>query len=151
MAKTRMRCGAASRRATFVRWRGRIRASGTPASRCSFCVGKTAGRWGRCGGTVTISSLMRRVSILTVSMRRWRASRRTVTWQLRRSQTDMTDEMDFGKFFEDLRKSASVKAGAIMFGEAQSAFFDVLKQHMSEEEAFNMLAHTTECIIKGFS
>jgi hypothetical protein len=63
----------------------------------------------------------------------------------------MTDEMDFGKFFEDLRKSASVKAGAIMFGEAQSAYFDVLKQHMSEEEAFNMLAHTTECIIKGFS
>lgn len=59
------------------------------------------------------------------------------------------DEMDFGRFFEDLRKSASMKAGAVMFGEAQSAYYDTLKAHMSEEDAFNLTAHTTECLIKG--
>jgi len=69
----------------------------------------------------------------------------------------MTDEehnepnWEFAKFFEDLRKSASIKAGAVMFGEAQSAYYDTLKAHMSEEEAYNMLAHTTESLIRGIS
>ena len=58
---------------------------------------------------------------------------------------------EFAKFFEDLRKNASIKTGAVMFGEAQSAYYDTLKQHMSDEEAYNMLAHTTECIIKGIA
>jgi hypothetical protein len=48
-----------------------------------------------------------------------------------------------------LRKSASVKAGAIMFGQAQVAYYDTLKQSMSEEEAFNLLAHTTEQVVRG--
>lgn len=65
----------------------------------------------------------------------------------------MTDEPEEGfnpaKFFEMLRKSASVKAGAIMFGQAQIAYYDTLKQHMSEEMAYNMLAHTTEVMIKS--
>jgi hypothetical protein len=56
------------------------------------------------------------------------------------------------EFFQQLRKSASVKAGAIMFGQAQVAYFDSLKQGgMSQDEAFNMLAHTTECIIRGLA
>jgi len=61
------------------------------------------------------------------------------------------DEMDFGKFFADLRKSASIKAGAVMFGEAQIAYYDTLKQHMSDEEAYNMLAHTTECLMRSIA
>jgi hypothetical protein len=63
----------------------------------------------------------------------------------------MADEPEFDprQFFETLRKSASVKMGAVVFGEAQVAYYDILKQHMGEEEAFNMLAHTTECVIKG--
>ena len=52
-------------------------------------------------------------------------------------------------FFEQLRRSASVKAGAIIFGQAQVAYYDILKESMSEEDAFNLTAHTTECIIKG--
>jgi hypothetical protein len=56
---------------------------------------------------------------------------------------------EFSKFFDDLRKSASIKTGAIMFGEAQVAYYDVLKRNMSEEEAYNMLAHTTEAMIRG--
>jgi hypothetical protein len=65
----------------------------------------------------------------------------------------MSEESEFDprSFFEAVRKSASVKAGAIILGESQSAYFDTLKEHMSEEEAFNMLAHTTECIIKGIA
>jgi len=68
----------------------------------------------------------------------------------------MTDDDPFEgfdprQFFETLRKSASVKMGAIVFGEAQVAYYEVLKQHMGEEEAFNMLAHTTECVIKGIA
>lgn len=62
---------------------------------------------------------------------------------------DEPTEPDWMKFFSDLRKNASIKAGAIMFGEAQVAYYDVLKQHMPEEVAFNMLAHTTECLIRG--
>lgn len=64
-------------------------------------------------------------------------------------EEDPFEGFDPRQFFETLRKSASVKMGAIVFGEAQAAYYDVLKQHMGEEEAFNMLAHTTECIIKG--
>jgi hypothetical protein len=67
----------------------------------------------------------------------------------------MGDEEEMGfdprQFFETLRKSASVKMGAIVFGEAQVAYYEVLKQHMSEEQAFNMLAHTTEHIIRGIA
>jgi hypothetical protein len=58
---------------------------------------------------------------------------------------------EFAKFFEDLRKSASIKAGAAMFGEAQSIYYETLKEHMSEEEAYNMLAHTTESLIRGIA
>ena len=67
----------------------------------------------------------------------------------------MSDEpeeggIDFGKFFDQLRKSASVKAGAIMFGQAQVAYYDSLKQGgLDEEAAFNMVAHVSECIIKA--
>jgi hypothetical protein len=63
----------------------------------------------------------------------------------------MADEPEFDPraFFETLRKSASVKMGAVVFGEAQVAYYEILKQHMTEDEAFNMLAHTTECVIKG--
>lgn len=63
----------------------------------------------------------------------------------------MPDEEGFNpsKFFETLRKSASVKAGAIMFGQAQIAYYDTLKEHMSEEQAFNLLAHTTETLVKN--
>ena len=66
----------------------------------------------------------------------------------------MTDEeipegFDPRKFFEELRKSASIKMGAMMFGEAQMAYYDVLKGHMPEEQAYNMLAHTTESVVKG--
>jgi hypothetical protein len=68
----------------------------------------------------------------------------------------MTDDDPFEgfdphKFFTELRKNASVKMGAVIFGEAQMAYYDVLKGHMSEEEAFNMLAHTTEVVIKGIA
>jgi len=56
---------------------------------------------------------------------------------------------EFAKFFEDMRKSASIKAGAVMFGEAQAAYYDTLKEHMTEEEAYNMLAHTTECLLRS--
>lgn len=65
----------------------------------------------------------------------------------------MTDEEGFDprKFFEELRKSASIKVGAVMFGEAQIAYYDTLKRNMSEEMAYNMLAHTTEQIIKGIA
>ena len=65
--------------------------------------------------------------------------------------SDPFEGFDPRKFFADMRKSASIKMGAVMFGEAQIAYYDVLKAHMSEEEAFNMLAHTTECIIKGIA
>lgn len=55
------------------------------------------------------------------------------------------------KFFEELRRNASVKMGAVIFGEAQMAYYDVLKGHMEEEAAFNMLAHTTEVVVKGMA
>ena len=61
------------------------------------------------------------------------------------------DEFDWSKLLNDFRKNASFKAGAVMFGEAQSSYYETLKQHMSDEEAFNMAAHTTECIIKGMA
>jgi hypothetical protein len=61
------------------------------------------------------------------------------------------DEFDPGKFFDMLRKSASVKAGAMMFGEAQVAYYDVLKQHMSDDEAYSLLAHTTEVIMRSLA
>ena len=48
-----------------------------------------------------------------------------------------------------LRKSASVKAGAIMFGQVQVAYYDTLKESMPEEQAYNLLAHTTTQIIRG--
>lgn len=49
-----------------------------------------------------------------------------------------------------LRKSASVKAGAVMFGQAQIAYYDTLKESsMSDEEAYNMLAHTTAAVVRG--
>lgn len=62
----------------------------------------------------------------------------------------MPDEFDPGKFFDQLRKSASVKAGAIMFGQAQVAYYDTLKESdLSEDQAFSLLAHTTEQVIRG--
>ena len=61
------------------------------------------------------------------------------------------DEIDWAKLLGEFRKSASFKAGAVMFGEAQAAYFETLKQHMSEEDAFNMVAHTTECIFKAMA
>lgn len=60
-----------------------------------------------------------------------------------------SEEFNPREFFDALRKSASVKTGAIMFGQAQIAYYDTLKQHMSEEEAYNMLAHTTEVMIRS--
>jgi hypothetical protein len=59
------------------------------------------------------------------------------------------DEFNPSDFFKMIRQSASVKAGAIMFGQAQVAYYDTLKQSMSEEEAFNLLAHTTEQVVRG--
>lgn len=55
------------------------------------------------------------------------------------------------EFFKMIRQSASVKAGAIMFGQAQVAYYETLKESMSEEEAFNMLAHTTEALLKSIA
>ena len=65
--------------------------------------------------------------------------------------TEGDPNWEFSKFFDDLRKSASIKTGAVMFGEAQGIYYDTLKQHMTEEEAYNMLAHTTESLIRGIS
>jgi len=67
-------------------------------------------------------------------------------------RSDMDEESSFnpGDFFKAIRQSASVKAGAIMFGQAQIAYYDTLKESgMSEEDAFNLLAHTTEQVVKG--
>jgi hypothetical protein len=63
----------------------------------------------------------------------------------------MDEEAGFNpsEFFKAIRQSASVKAGAIMFGQAQVAYYDTLKESMSEEEAFNLLAHTTEQVVRG--
>lgn len=61
------------------------------------------------------------------------------------------DPLDFAKLFEQLRKSASVQAGAVMFGQAQVAYYDTLKEHMSEEMAYNLLAHTTEHILRSIA
>jgi hypothetical protein len=79
-------------------------------------------------------------------------------WEVHRRMEEifMTDESnepnwEFAKFFEDMRKSASIKVGAVMFGEAQGIYYDTLKQHMTDEEAYNMLAHTTESLIRGIS
>jgi hypothetical protein len=52
-------------------------------------------------------------------------------------------------FFKQIRRSASVKAGAIVFGQAQTAYYDTLKERMSDEEAFQLLAITTESAIRG--
>jgi hypothetical protein len=59
------------------------------------------------------------------------------------------EEFNPSEFFAMLRKSASVKAGAIMFGQAQIAYYDVLKENMTEEQAFSLLAHTTEQVVRG--
>ena len=58
-------------------------------------------------------------------------------------------EFDPRQFFESLRKSASVKTGAVLFGEAQIAYYETLKQRMPEEQAYNLLAHTTEVILRS--
>lgn len=59
---------------------------------------------------------------------------------------------DQQQFFEMLRKSAWTKTGAILFGQAQGAYYNSLKESgLSEEQAYNMLAHTTEQIIKGIA
>ena len=65
----------------------------------------------------------------------------------------MSDEYEFDprEFLNNLRKSASVKTGAIMFGEAQVAYYDTLKQHMSDEDAYNLLAHTTEVLLRAIA
>jgi hypothetical protein len=52
-------------------------------------------------------------------------------------------------FFKAIRQSASVKAGAIMFGQAQIAYYDTLKESMTEQEAFTLLATTTEAVVRG--
>jgi len=59
------------------------------------------------------------------------------------------EEFNPSDFFKAIRQSASVKAGAIMFGQAQIAYYDTLKQSMSPEEAFSLLASTTEAIVRG--
>lgn len=66
-------------------------------------------------------------------------------------QDDEFGDLGFNprEFFEAIRRSASVRTGAIMFGQAQTAYYDTLKQTMSEEEAYSLLAHTTENIIRG--
>lgn len=53
--------------------------------------------------------------------------------------------------FEDLRKNATIQAGAVMFGQAQVLYYDVLKQNMSEEQAYDMLAHTTGELLKAIA
>lgn len=53
------------------------------------------------------------------------------------------------EFFKQIRRSASVKAGAIVFGQAQTAYYNTLKESMSDEEAFQLLAITTESAIRG--
>jgi hypothetical protein len=57
-------------------------------------------------------------------------------------------EFDMSKLLDYIRKSASIKAGAIMFGEAQIAYYDVLKEHLGEEAAYNMTANTSEILIR---
>jgi hypothetical protein len=64
---------------------------------------------------------------------------------------EIPEGFDWQRLFSDFRKSASVKAGAAMFGEAQIAYYDTLKNSMTEEMAYNMLAHTTEQVIKGIA
>jgi hypothetical protein len=61
------------------------------------------------------------------------------------------DEPEFNpsEFFKQIRRSASVKAGAVIFGQAQVAYYETLKESMSDEEAFNLLAHTTEQVVRG--
>ena len=59
------------------------------------------------------------------------------------------EEFNPSDFFKHIRQSASVKAGAIMFGQAQIAYYDTLKEKMSPDEAFNLLAITTEQIVRG--
>ena len=79
-------------------------------------------------------------------------------WESHRRMEElfMTDEpsepnWEFAKFFADMRKSASIKAGAVMFGEAQGVYYDTLKEHMDEDAAFNMLAHTTEVLLRSIA
>ena len=56
------------------------------------------------------------------------------------------------EFFQQIRRSASVKAGAIIFGQAQTAYYNTLKEGgMSDEEALTMTAHTTEYLIRGIA
>jgi hypothetical protein len=63
----------------------------------------------------------------------------------------MDEEFDWGQFLGNLRKSASVKAGATIFGEAQLVYYNTLKQGMSEEMAYNLLAHTTEVMLRSIA
>ena len=58
---------------------------------------------------------------------------------------------DPAEFFEQIRKAASVKAGAIMFGEAQTAYYRTLKENMTDEEAYSLLALTTETVIRSIA
>lgn len=51
-------------------------------------------------------------------------------------------------FFEMLRKQASIKVGAVMFGEAQTAYYNTIRKDMGDEAAYNLLAHTTGEIIR---
>jgi hypothetical protein len=62
---------------------------------------------------------------------------------------DDATEFNPGQFFEMLRKSASVRAGAIMFGQAQVAYYNTLKENMPEEQAFALLADTNGHVIRG--
>ena len=63
----------------------------------------------------------------------------------------MDENFDVNKMLEELRKSAVIKAGAAIFGEAQMAYYETIKSHMSEEMGFNMLAHTTEHFLKSIA
>lgn len=59
---------------------------------------------------------------------------------------------DPSEFFQAIRRSASVKAGAIIFGQAQTAYWNTLKEGgMSDEEAYALTAHTTEYIVRGIA
>lgn len=67
---------------------------------------------------------------------------------------EITGEPDEGfnpaAFFDMLRKSASVKAGAVMFGEAQVAYYNsLIAGGMDEKLAYNTLADTTGKMITG--
>jgi hypothetical protein len=67
---------------------------------------------------------------------------------------DPFESMGFNpsEFFQQIKRSASIKAGAILFGQAQTAYWKALKEGgMDDEAAYALTAHTTEYLIQGIA